>query len=153
MVQRLLRAIRSDIPVISTLDDLTDPRAHKLAVEHFLRITDLAAMYSELEKKGGKIEVEVGDLSRSEGPPPEYKELLAGAVLHYEITQRRNFKIEVDRETFDVLGGITVDNVLMAVIRRRRPVAVHEQMADMYLQTAQDIYNIFEQATAGNPLI
>ena len=146
VIKGLLRKlIGKEIPSVTCAEDLTDPRAYKLTKENFIRITDIPSLYFEFERTGGQIEIDLSQL-KGDKLPEEHNQILAGAIMHYELTQRPAFQILVDKKTFANFGGVELDGLLYGVIKRRAPIAEHERVADIYVKTVDEIYQAFEEA-------
>jgi hypothetical protein len=146
MIKGLLKKlIGKEIPLVTCAEDLIDQRAYKLAKENFLRITDIPSLYFELDKTGGQIEI---DPSRLKGDtlPKEHNQILAGAIINYEITKRSVFQILVDKKTFADFGGVEINGLMYGVIKRRVSIAQHESVANIYVETVDKIYRAFEEA-------
>jgi len=136
-----------EIPTVYTWDDLVDSRANKLAKDYFVRITDIPRLYFELEQTGGEFDIDLEELVGTSEPPKEYKQLIASAVMNYELTQRDQFRIVVDKGTFGLFGDMEVGTRLVALITRIAPIETHQEVADIYVSAAQRIYQAYELAT------
>jgi hypothetical protein len=130
-------------PIIRKLDDLQDPRGHRLGLDNFVRVRELPSLYEKLANDGGILEFKISDIDEDVFLK-KYNQVIAGSILHYELTKRIKFQIPVKVESVRYLRVIKVEKNLMAHIKRSLSVERHENLAQVYEGAAKSILNVFE---------
>lgn len=144
-IKSLLGIKEDESDLVRKAGNLKDPRARKLVVDEFIRITDIPALYAKLEAAGGEIALDHEELASRSTPPEEVKQLMAGAVMNYELCARDRFRIIADERSATLLG-VPVKDQMVAIIQRRMSVADHERVAGIYEDTAGVIYDAYDEA-------
>jgi len=153
--------LHREIPIVNTLDDLNDSRGYKLAKEHFVRVTDIPGLYFELEQACTKCRIKGSNSLRSDFNLEDklntssralklYNQVIARAILNFELTQRKKFKIFMNQITFEVMwGGIIIDQNSYKAFIRGAPIRTHQQIADNYVELADYIHQYSETYYGG----
>lgn len=150
----LFEFLHRETPMVNTLEDLEDPRGYNLAKENFVRITDVPGLYFELEQAGTKSKIECSnslssdfnledELITSSEALKLYNQVIARAILNYELTQRKKFNILIDQYTYTfegMLGGIIISRDLYKTFIREGPIRTYQQIADNYVEIAEMIH-------------
>ena len=137
---------------IEKLDDLKDPTARELAERNLISITELPHLYGELKKIGavGMFSTEIDEslLRGLTEPPSLYRQLLAAAIINYELSQRREFRVETGERTTVFFWDLLRRDRKLAARFRRGDCLPEEQrrLADVYAGNAENVYMAYANA-------
>ncbi len=138
--------------IIKKLDDLKDHNARELAEKNLVNITELPHLYDELKKIGAVgmsiIEIDESSLKGLTEPPSLYRQLIAAAILNYELSRRGEFVVETSEKTSkSFLGLLKRDRRLAARFGRGNYLPEElQQLAESYVRNAENVYMAYAHA-------
>lgn len=124
MIKAIIEGIvERKTPVILTPTDFKDERSRKIVSENFMRVSDLPSLYCDLERSN----TEFGN------DTVRYRTLLlAGAVLNYELVERKKYKIHVGSRKIGKSWGIPIGMMEYKIFERSGHYAEHENIANNF---------------------
>ncbi|MBI3333876.1 hypothetical protein HYZ97_00100 [Candidatus Pacearchaeota archaeon] len=145
MFKRLIQKIRGlKIPQVRSLDDFRDSRAYEIVQRNMMRISDIPGLYEELVRKKGRMAIAHASLV-GDCPPRAHAQLLAGAVLNYELSARKQFEIIVSTKNYEMPSGVNLVHEGSVIMRRSTTIESHTHSADECLHAADSLYQEYER--------
>jgi len=148
-----------DYPILKKPSDFLNQSARELLTEFQLQLENLPKLYKELLKESPLKPAKI--LVGAESPlkrridinisnwKDKCRQLAAGAILHYELTQREGYRIPVDKFLKYVrgkeksLGGIMFFEDAYAILERLLPQAKYKEIADAYARRIRIAKKVF----------
>ena len=137
---------KTDNNRVESINDFVSCNSRKLMFDNALSLYTLDELFNESEAIGEEFEVDLRTFKGLKSPPRVYLQMIASAVIHYELASRDKFNLILNHAKKDLILSVGL-SIIPGTEYKRGDSSIDQCLfvANQRVEVAEQIYGLYHE--------